>query len=210
MTYVSPSRVVARHRAREVGTAGRLGEELDPEVVAPDHAREVPRLQLGGAQLEQRGSHHAQRHREHWTAAAEVVGARLVGERVQVRAGQRLAAVLLRVGDPGEAAFPEHALPHPRALGIGAVVATLGPQALADRVAHRAFGPVDARERLAQPRTRTGAERLDVFDGSGLGGRGHVTPPTTSRSAADGRERIRRARRSARPGAGRGASRAPR
>ena len=65
-----------RERSGHVGTAARLGEELHPQLLAPEDRRHVPALLLLGAEVQQH--RHARRHGRYLDPAREVEAGQLL------------------------------------------------------------------------------------------------------------------------------------
>src|SRR5215469_6422331 len=92
-------------QAGNVGSGARLGEQLAPDLLAPQHRRQISLLLLLRAHLENRVSWHADADEE--GPVRQVVVARLLAPDDLLHAGQPLAAVLLWPGDPGETGVEE-------------------------------------------------------------------------------------------------------
>ncbi len=209
---VENPRIAVARRARlhtgEVGSRDRFGEELTPQLVTGQDARQVAELEVVGRV----GQHHLRAHTERGATGDaevrqhEVLG--LLGERELVRTREALAAELRGPGDAGEARFVELLLL--RTLGVDLL---LGELVLA---AQRARGG-DGLGGLAfavrfEPGAGLGAELVDRDRRVGGGG-GHAVPLRVrgcgrcARGATRGR---RRARGRWRGAAGRSGGRAPR
>ena len=146
----------ARLHAREVGPRDRFGEELTPQLVTGQDARQVAELEVVGRV----GEHHRRGHTERGAAddpevrRHEIVG--LLRERELVGTRQALAAELRGPGDAGEARFEELLLL--RTLGVDLL---LGELVHAAQRARGGDGLGGLARSCFEPGARLGAELVD-------------------------------------------------